>query len=257
MSPSQPGVDGELRAIAFASADGSSWGAAVCDGRGWSLVSGPGEPAAGALTVTEQSDGGWRLEDDSGELSLLAVAEDPPPTPPAAGDGDEPDAPEIPFVSGEGPELCRVTGNARGQDVSWQAIRVRMAPRTVKEETGSARLVAGWFADGSAVGLIAARPRRHDRPDHDVASATLFDRERWLPVTEPRLSTTYDGSETPARVNLELWVGEGEHEYPRRAAGEAAGAPVASAQGAALQVTPLRCHSRGEEGVGLYVLATF
>jgi hypothetical protein len=214
--------------------------------------------AAGpALDITEDADGGWRLESEDGAVSLLVVADDPP-TPPAV-DGAEPAVPVAPFVPGEGPELCQVTGTASGQEVQSRGVRVRLAPpRSAKEALGSARFVAGWFGDGSAVGLIAGRPRRHDQPDHDAASATVFDRERWLPVTEPRLSTTYDGSETPARVNLELWVGEGEHEYPRRMAGEASGGPSAAVDGgAALQVVPLRCHSRGEEGIGIYVLATF
>jgi hypothetical protein len=256
MSPARPGADGELRAIAFASDDGSSWGAAISDGDGWSLVSGPDEATGGPLIVTQAPDGGWQLEGEGGELSLLALADDPP-TPGPADARDEPSMPEVSFVPGEGPELCRVTGTAAGREVDWRGIRVTMAAGSGKDAAGSARFVAGWFADGSAIGVIAARPRKHDRPDHDLASATLFDRERWLPVAEPRLSTTYDGSETPARVNLELWIGEGDHEYPRRAAGEAAGAPAAAAAGTALQVTPLRCHSRGEEGVGVYVLATF
>ncbi len=260
MSPSPPGAGDDLRAIAFAMADGTAWGAALSGGDGWSLVTGPGiAPAAadGAIDVTEDGDGEWRLESEDGRFSLLVVADDPP-TPPAV-DGDEPGAPPAAFVRGEGPELCRVTGTAAGQAVDGRGIRARLTPpRSAREALGSARFVAGWFGDGSAVGLIAARPRRHDQPDHDAASATVFDRERWLPVTEPRLSTTYDGSETPARVNLELWVGEGEHEYPRRMAAEASGGPSAGADGGvALQVVPLRCHSRGEEGVGVYVLATF
>jgi hypothetical protein len=283
MSPSAPGAGDDLRALAFAMADGTAWGAAVSGGDGWSLAIGPssagsaasagpggsaasaeaagsagpgGSAADGAVEITEGADGGWRLESADGALSLLVVADDPP-TPPAV-DDPEPAPPVPPFVPGEGPELCRVTGTVSGQEVQSRGVRVRMAPRSAKEALGSARFVAGWFADGSAVGLIAARPRRHDQPDHDAASATLFDRERWLPVTEPRLSTTYDGSETPARVSLELWIGEGEHEYPRRMAGEASGGSSSAADGgAALKVVPLRCHSRGEEGVGVYVLATF
>jgi hypothetical protein len=257
MSLSHPGAGDELRAIAFAQTDGTVWGAAVSGGDGWSLVTGPSPMADGALEVTENTDGGWGLETADGGLSLLAVPDDPP-TPPAV-DGAEPEAPPLPpFVPGEGPELCRVSGTASGRQVQWRGVRVRMTPPSAKDAPGSARFVAGWFADDSAVGLIAARPRRHDQPDHDMASATLFDPERWLPVTEPRLSTTYDGSEAPARVTLELWVGAGEHEYPRRAAGEASGPESAGAAGgSALRVVPLRCHSRGEEGVGVYVLATF
>lgn len=267
MSPSQPGAGEGLRAIAFAGPDGSGWGAALSDGERWSLLLGPedGSPAsAGPLRVSEEPDGGWRIERDedpgSGLVALRAVPEVPPEPPPAdAADPDGQTPPGAAFVPGEGPELCRVTGTASGRTLDWRGIRVTLQPpRSAKEAPGSARFVTGWLADGSALGLIAARPRRDDHPDGDTVRATLFDPERWLAVSDPRLSTTYDGSGTPARVNLELWIGDGEHEYPRRAAGEAAGAPsAAAAQGAALQVLPLRCHSRGEEGVGLYVLATF
>ena len=275
MSRSRSGPGEGLRAIAFGSPDGSAWGAALSDGDGWSLVTGgigPAPMAAGALRVSEDADGGWRLEREAGGedegLALLAVPDVPPePAPVADGEGGSaPDTqPGAAFVAGEGPELCRVTGTASGLPVDWPGIRVTMdVPASAKEAPASARFVAGWFADGAAVGLIAARPRRGDRPDGDAVSATLFDPDRWLAVSDPRLSTTYDGSGTPTRVNLELWIGEGEHEYPRRAAGEASGAPSATAVSApgtgerpGVQVTPLRCHSRGEEGAGVYVLATF
>ena len=247
-----------VRAIAFASPDGSVWGAAISDGERWSLASGPAGSGDGPIDVTVELDGGWRLEGGGGALSLLATADDPPAGP--AVDGYRtPGGPGSAFVPGESPELCRVTGSVSGDVVEWRGVRVTVAPpRSAKDAPGSVRFVTGWLADGSAVGLIAVRSRRNDHPDGDAVSATLFDPERWLAVSDPRLSTTYDASGAPARVNLELWIGDGEHEYPRRAAGEAAAAPSASAgPGGALQVLPLRCHSRGEEGVGLYVLATF
>ena len=271
MSPLQSGSGRGLRALAFASSDGSAWGAALGDGERWSLVLGPADPAApseGAtaapLRVSEEPGGGWRLERDAdpgGAAVTLLVMPDAPPEF-AGGPADAELPPGAPFVPGEGPELCRVTGTASGREIDWRGVRVTLAPaRSAKDAPASARLVAGWLADDSALALIAARPRRSDRPDGDAVSATVFDPERWLAVSDPRLSTTYDGAGTPARVNLELWVGDGEHEYPRRAAAEAAGAPSAVAiEGtptAALQALPLRCHSHGEDGVGLYVLATF
>jgi hypothetical protein len=258
MSPSRHGPGEGLRAIAFGSPDGSAWGAALSHGAGWSLVTGGmgASPApAGALRVSEDADGGWRLEREAGgedEGLALRVVPDAPPEPAPETDGEGGPTPETPpgaaFVPGEGPELCRVTGTASGLPIDWPGVRVTMdVPASAKEAPASARFVAGWFADGAAVGLIAARPRRGDRPDGDAVRATLFDPERWLAVSDPR-----------------LWVGAGEHEYPRRAAGEAAGAPSATAaagpgtgDGPGVQVTPLRCHSRGEEGAGVYVLATF
>ena len=80
----------------------------------------------------------------------------------------------------------------------------------------------------------------------------------WVPVADPRLSTTYTDTGDPLRTSLELWISDGEDEFPRRAAGEAAG-PGAELATDELQmrVAPLRCHSRGQDGAGVYVLASF
>src|ERR1700729_4169427 len=124
MSPSPTGAGDDLRALAFAMADGTAWGAAVSGGDGWSLAIGPtsadsggsaASAADGAVEITEAAKGGWRLESEDGALSLLVVADDPP-TPPAV-DDPEPAPPVAPFVPGEGPELCRVTGTVSGQEV--------------------------------------------------------------------------------------------------------------------------------------------
>ena len=73
---------------------------------------------------------------------------------------------------------------------------------------------------------------------------------------DPRLSTTYDGDGHPTRATLELWITQGEREFPRRAAGEASGPAVAVAgDDATLLVQPLRCHARGSDGAGVYLLA--
>lgn len=287
MSGSRTDTREGLRALAFASDDGATWGAAVPDGQGWSVVIGPADgawTAATGLDLAEDPVGGWRLgrDGDSAEdpVALRIVPEQPPVAPPAGASpaagssaaaqeptGEEPAArepaarvpPGAAFVPGAGPELCRLTGMLGGRSVDWAAVRMRLpAPRSARDEPGSLRLVAGWMADGSAFGLIAARSRRAERADQDAVSATLFDPESWLAVSEPRLSTTYGPGEIPSRVNLELWVGEGEHEFARRAAGEASGAPAAAGgarEEGTVQVIPLRCHSRGEEGFGVYVLA--
>jgi hypothetical protein len=292
MSGSRTDPGKGLRAVAFASDDGATWGAAVPDGEGWSVVIGPMDgawTAATGLDLTEEPDGGWRLGRGGGSaedsFALRIMPEQPPVAPPPAAQeprgekraaeeprgekpkGEEPKGEErtarVPpgaaFVPGAGPELCRLTGTLAGRSVDWAAVRMAVpAPRSARDEPGSLRLVAGWIADGSAFGLIAARSRRTERADQDAVSATLFDPELWLAVSEPRLSTTYGAGEIPSRVNLELWVGEGEHEFARRAAGEASG-PAVAGGGAlgegAVQVIPLRCHSRGEEGFGVYVLA--
>jgi len=74
-------------------------------------------------------------------------------------------------------------------------------------------------------------------------------------VEDPRLSTTHRGDEL-LRVGLELWLGQEEHEYPLRAAGEVDGSSTrAQESGWSLEASALRCHTRGREGIGVYLLA--
>ena len=56
-----------------------------------------------------------------------------------------------------------------------------------------------------------ATPRRH------LGRAAR--RRRRVPITDPRISTTYDGDGHQRRAGLELWVGE-DDDYPRRGAGQ-------------------------------------
>ena len=56
-----------------------------------------------------------------------------------------------------------------------------------------------------------------------------------------------------------LWLDddEGGDQYPRRAAGESLKVGLTTGEGAVqLRATLLRCHSRGREGVGVYLLAS-
>jgi hypothetical protein len=123
---------------------------------------------------------------------------------------------------------------------------------------GSARIVSGWFDRDEAFMLLALRAAAAMGQESDLVAATLFDPEGWVSVDDPRLSTTYGASGLPSSTNLELWIGEGDQEFPRRVAGEAAGDGAAlQVQDTELRVIPLRCHSRGREGTGVYVLATF
>ena len=250
---SQARSDG-LRVIAFGAADGSLWGAAFDHGPR-ALVAGAGPAATGLAEGIEWSDAddsAWRLAADGVALTATPLTA-PVPAPDAAA------APGAPYVEGEGPQLCRVHGTLTGQPVDAVGARaVLPAPSSAKDLPVSARIVGAWFPDGAALGVLAARPSRAAHQDGETATATLFDPERWIAVGEPRLSTTFDGSGSPTRCNLELWVSEGDNEFPRRAAAEAsaAGAAVAT-EGLAIEVVPLRCHSRGEAGAGVYAVATF
>ena len=229
-----------LRALAFAAPDGSVWGAALGDER-TGLVIGSQQAGAGIpdLRLTED-DGGWRLEGDGVALAARALG-----------------------TEVAGAALCRVSGAAGEIAVEdcpgvWAGLPAPGADRRGRRGPASARFVGGVFTDVSGLALLAGRPGDDAHQDADEITAALLDAEEWIEVRDPRLSTTYDGTGQPTRANLELWVGEGDDEFPRRAAGEAAGpgGAVALADGT-LRVVPLRCHSRDAEGAGVYALATF
>lgn len=240
-----------FRTLAFGDVDGQLWGAAV-----QSAHAGLAFGSTGASSVAPEpewiiEDRVWNLRGEGFELHV-----DPRGEAPKEADGN-----------GEGPaevsglqELCRVHGRISldgvEQIVDCGGTRTEidgLEPGAI----GSARVVSGWFGPDEAITVIALRSRRASDHQADLVAATLFDPNGWVPVTDPRLSTTYTEAGRPARTSLELWVADGENEFPRRAAGEATGADVAVTAGElALRVAPLRCHSRGLEGAGVYVLAT-
>ncbi|HET8980505.1 MAG TPA: hypothetical protein VFN87_20305 [Solirubrobacteraceae bacterium] len=242
---------GRLRTLAFGDPGGRLWGAVVDSGRA-ALVAGDAAGHTAAWPLNEQSwsvDGSdWRLAGPEFDLRVEAVTGAP-----AAGESAAP-------ATGDGvQELCRVHGSI---SLGGQQHRVEgVGSRTVMEDVdagslGSLRAVTGWFGADEAFTLLALRDARHRGQESDRVAATLFDPDRRLAVSDPRLSTTYDRAGVPTRVNLELWVGEGDNEFPRRASGEAAAAGGAvTADGMEVRAVPLRCHSRGHDGAGVYVLA--
>ncbi|HZE03861.1 MAG TPA: hypothetical protein VE127_01480 [Solirubrobacteraceae bacterium] len=238
-----------LRTLAFGDPGGRLWGAAIAAGSA-ALVAGDAAGHTAAWPLSEES---WTAEGSSWRLSGrefdLRVE-------PSAG---APAAPAEPPADAGLQELCRVHGHIA---LGGRELRVdNVGSRAVMEGVDAAslaslRAVAGWFGADDAFLLLALRDARARGQESDRVAATLFDPDGRLPVGEPRLSTTYDSDGVPSRVNLELWVGEGDNEFPRRAAGEAAAASgTVTAGGMELRAVPLRCHSRGQEGAGVYVLA--
>jgi hypothetical protein len=241
-----------LRTVAFADLETGTWGAA------WAQRSEQAEFAClgtdgRAESVTATVDGwedseDWRLTGSGAELTFTATGAPSPIVSPDQGvDGFE--------------QLCQVRGSfiADGiehtvDSVGRRGTRVSAIDFTRYE---SVRDVSAWFGADDGVTLLALRPSGAKGHDRDVVTASLFGDGGPVPVSDPRLSTTYTVAGRPARVSLELWLGELETEqYPRRAAGEALG-PRAQAQTAALEVEAdlFRWHSRGLEGAGVYLLA--
>jgi hypothetical protein len=240
-----------FRTLAFGDVGGGLWGAAVQTAEaGLAFGSGDLTRAAPALQWAVE-DRAWSLSGDGFELHVEPRGETP-----AEPDSDG-DAPAD--VSGL-QELCRVHGRLSidGVEQIVDCGGTRTEIDGLKPDAiASVRAVSGWFGPDEAITLIALRSRRASDHGDDLVAATLFDPGGWVPVTDPRLSTTYTEAGDPAKTSLELWVSDGENEFPRRAAGEAAGAGVAFSAGElALRVAPMRCHTRGLEGAGVYVLAS-
>ena len=246
-----PATD-QLRTLAFGDVDGTVWGAGLASATAALII---GDRSGAWVHVPLPPDGwraegpAWRLVADGVELEVAPATAERPSLPHQ--DGGEP----IRGVQ----ELCRVQGTVSlsGTEHRIDCPGTRSAIDGVEPaELDSVRGVTGWFAPDEAFTLLALRAPRSRGQESDLMAATLFDPDGWVPVIDPRLSTTYDGAGVPTRVNLELWVSQGDNEFPRRAAGEAAarGATVQAA-GMEMRAIPLRCHSRGREGGGVYVLA--
>jgi hypothetical protein len=245
-----------LRAIMFGDPDGQIW-ACVLDAGAPAFVAGVEEAtivAVGAREVHWSLDGGGvRVAGDRFDLRMEPAGE-APDAPPGTGTG------AVGEVGGY-EELCRVRGTilAGATEHAVDCVGTHWLLEGVDlAEIGSLRAVSGWFGPDRALALLSLRARRASGHESDLVAATLFDPEGWIPVNDPRLSTTYADSGVPARAGLELWIGEGEDEYPRRATGEAIGeGALVECEGLHVRVTPLRCHGAGREGAGVYVLATF
>jgi hypothetical protein len=245
-----------LRTLAFGDVEGGFWGAALHAAHPV-LVFGDSSGATWSAALSSEGwnpEGvGWRLTGDGVELHVAP-----------GGEAEEMESDEAEDSGADlrgCDELCRVRGTVAvgGTDRAIDCVGTRCVIDGVDAGSlGSARMVSGWFDHDEAFMLLALRAAEAVGHESDLVAATLFDPEGWVPVDDPRLSTTYGESGLPARTNLELWIGEGDNEFPRRVAGEAAGeGAVLTTEETQLRVVPLRCHSRGREGTGVYVLATF
>jgi hypothetical protein len=233
-------AEAQATLVSFCDLEGQVWGAAF-DGA-VVVAFGDRRIAGGPETTTLQTGTDeWKLAGPHGlDLSIAPV----------------------PAAEANGPaELCRVHGHAV-LDGDRRAVDCRglrsSGPFPGASKLDSLRGVWGWFDEAQAVAVIAARPAGAAGQETDVVAASLFDAEGPITVQEPRLSTTYGAEGLPERVGLELWIGDGEEQYPRRAAGEALDPGEGLTAGTTgLRILPLRCHSAGLDGPGVYLLARF
>jgi hypothetical protein len=214
----------------------------------------PGVPAAAAAAAVPTTPANPPAVSPAATPGPVAPGSEPQPR---AGD-DPPQSPvaaERKLAWSGRQELCRVTGTLDDAEIDCVGVRTELT-HVRRGELGSIRGFSGWVSAEEAVTLLALRPPTEAHHERDLVAATVFEPDRWMSSHDPRLSTTYDGDGNPNRATLELWISEGEREFARRAAGEAAGPAVAIARDdVTLRVLPLRCHSRGSDGAGVYLLA--
>jgi hypothetical protein len=171
-------------------------------------------------------------------------------TPPAALAAGEPAA----KVGGmEGYEqLCRLRGTVNGREVDCLGQRGHSwgAPDWSKLEL--ARTVSAWLDTETAVTVTAVRPAKAKHHDDEAVAAYVVQGGVPVPVTEPLVSTTYDGDGRQRHVGLELWVGEGDDSRPHRAAGEVLCGTTLDLGRLRLDAAFFRWRMEGRTGVGRY-----
>jgi hypothetical protein len=238
-----------LRTCAFGDAATGVWGAVwTLDAPAGALVA-LGDRSVGTA-VSAALDGagpaaGWALHGETLELVLSAASEAA-----EASNG----------VSGFD-QLCRVSGRIElagvERELSCLGYRAARDLGGPIDQCDSLRAVAAWFEPDEAIGLLAVRPRRAKGHESDALSAAVIEPDSASVVDDPRLSTTYADDGRPLRVALELWLADeqGEHRL-RRAAGEAAGPHATGELGEMrARVDVFDWHSRGRDGLGVYLLA--
>lgn len=221
------------------------------------LHSGPVARTIPVELSTGAQDDPWRIEGEGVSLMMKPSG--------AAGHGQ---TAEAPLRSSE--QLCAVGGHleldAGGRrEVGCLGWRTTVENGLELERIGSFRQTVAWFEPAHGLSLLALRPAKARGQEADLVSAAVLEPDPTPPVSDPRLSTTYDASGRPERAGLELWLGppappeESEEQapphLPRRAAGRAHGPGIAwKVEDFRLYATLLRWHSRGSVGSGIYLL---
>ena len=242
-----------FRSVSFGDLGGDLWGAAI-DGALRMLALGT---PAGRRHQLGRDSIHWTVSGERWVLTAdgLRLTIDPcdRPAEPSPGDGGAATSPGL-------DQLCHVSGRITidgiEHEIECLGTRTNRDQGVELRDLDSLREVCAWFGAGEGLTLLSLRPRGAADHSRDVATASVFAPEAWQAVAEPRLSTTYSVDGAPTRVGLELWLRQDDEHYPRRAAGEVAGPPVdLQAEGLEISVAPLRCHSRGRQGAGVYLLA--
>jgi hypothetical protein len=149
-------------------------------------------------------------------------------------------------------QLCRVRGTAQGRAVDCLGQRGHAWGRADWSKLELARTVTAWLDDRTAVALSAVRPTSAKHHADEAIAAAVVLGGTPVPVADPRLSTTYDGDGRQIHAGLELWVGDGDGEYPHRAAGSVRCGTTLDLGSLRLDCAFFEWRMEGRTGVGRY-----
>jgi hypothetical protein len=238
-----------MRTLAFGDLAVGVWGAAWLPDdldRGFVCFGAPDAVALPDGRVTGSGAGGdWELHGGGTDLRLAPL-------------GDPVDVANADGAPAGFEQLCRVTGRfgAPATEVDCLGRRSERDGPVDLRQLEAVRDVSAWFEPSDGLAVVSLRPRSARGNDADVLTAAVLDSAAPSSVADPRFSTTYSSAGRPIRSSLELWLGQDEDEYPRRAAGEALGPHVSGRDdGVEVYASLFRWHSRAREGAGVYILA--
>jgi hypothetical protein len=147
--------------------------------------------------------------------------------------------------------VCRVRGTAAGRPIDCLGQRGRSWGAADWSRIALTRSLGAWLEEGQSVVYSAVRPAGAENHAEEERFGALLDAEGAIAMSDPRVSTTYDGDGHQRRAGLELWVG-GEDDYPRRGGGSVL-------CGSSVELGQLRLDCAffgwtldGREGVGRY-----
>jgi hypothetical protein len=210
--------------------------------------------AAGVRTLVEEALHVWRVTFDGGsqggfDLVFTALG---------AGAELDPDGPAGAASASAGYDhLCvvrgsvRVAGRERRIECLGQRGRLWGAPDWERLEL--TRTVSAWLGEDLGATLRAVRPAGVRGHDEEALSAAVWEGGPVVavPVGEPRLSTTSDGTGRQRAAGLELWTGDDEG-HPLRGAGQAVCGTTLELGRLRLDVAFFAWQMEGREGAGRY-----
>jgi hypothetical protein len=115
-----------------------------------------------------------------------------------------------------------------------------------------ARTIGAWLHGGDGVTLSAVRAEGVAGHGGEAIDAFLLAGGEVTPISDPRLSTTYDGEGHQQHAGLELYVGDGEEEIAHRMAGEVVCGTTLDLGRLRLDCAFMRWRMDGRQGVGRY-----